>query len=334
MSTLLKSVLELLPPPISKGLQKLSAEIITHLEEIRIRAERPLEIISGGQYFFVSQNGELTMEVDKAYKPNHNDCRRLLDLLTNHSIYTLEEELKRGYITINGGHRIGLSGKAVTENGSVKHLREITSFNIRIAREVSNSAKRLLPRLYDSVSGSIHHTLIVSPPQQGKTTMIRDMARLLSYGNWHDHHHGKKAFKVGVIDERSEIAACRNGVPSFDVGPRTDVLDACPKAEGMMMMIRSMSPDIIIVDEIGRAEDATAIHEALHAGIRVIATAHGHSFEDIRSRPMLNKMMREQVFSRYVVLGRTYGIGRVYRIYDQDGRMIESMIMQNDKTYA
>src|SRR5690606_23278108 len=135
--------------------------------------------------------------------------------------------------------------------------------------------------------------------------------------------------KVGIVDERSEIAACIKGVPCFDVGPRTDVLDACPKAGGMMMMVRSMSPDVLIVDEIGRAEDVEAIREALHAGIRVIATAHGLDFCDIRNRPMLREIMQEQIISRYVLLGRSYGLGRIHRIYDRSGRLISSAIVKS-----
>lgn len=331
---MLDTIINILPPTLSKLLKRLPRDTLTEVEEIRIREGRPLEITMKGRYYFIDSRGELADEHESAYRPGREDCRHLLDLLTNHSVYTLEEELKRGYITVTGGHRVGLSGKTVLEHGKVKHLREITSFNIRIAREVKGAALKLLPKLIDPGTGALHHCLIVSPPQQGKTTLIRDIARLVSEGNWEKDRGKGRALKVGIVDERSEIAACIKGVPSFDVGPRTDVLDGCPKAEGMMMMIRSMSPDVMIVDEIGRPEDAEAIHEALHAGIRVIATAHGHSFEDIYTRPMLRELMKDQIFSRYVVLGHTYGIGRIYRIYDRDGRMIESMIMRSGEQYA
>lgn len=325
----MESLLKLLPQTISQRMRQLPREVAGHLEEIRIREGRPLEVIADGRYTFITRDGGMTTDANAAYLPDRDDCRHLLDVLTNHSIYSLEEELKRGFITVSGGHRVGLSGKAVTEQGKVKHLRDIASFNIRVAREVKDVSRKLLPKLVDPASGILHHTLLVSPPQQGKTTIIRDIARLLSYGGWHDNLSHSKAMKVGIVDERSEIAACRKGVPSFDVGPRTDVLDACPKAEGMMMMIRAMSPDVIIVDEIGRSEDVRAIHEALYAGIRVVATAHGYSFDEIGGRPMLRELMLDQVFSRYVVLGRTYSIGRIFRIYDQDGRMMESFIMHD-----
>jgi len=325
-----ETVLTILPQSIRKLLDGLPPGVLGEAEELRLREGRPLELVLRGRHVYVSASGALVEDGKEGYIPDRMDCHQLLDILTNHSVYTLEEELRRGYITVKGGHRVGISGKAVLDKGAVKQLRDISSFNIRIARELRDAAKPLLPKLLDVPAGTIHHTLVISPPQQGKTTLIRDMARLISSGEWNIAGM-PRALKVGIVDERSEIAAVVKGVPSFDVGPRTDVLDSCPKAEGMMMMIRSMSPDVLIVDEIGRPEDANAIHEALRAGIRVIATAHGLSFEDIRSRPMLKELMQEQVFSRYVVLGHTYGIGRIYRIYDSDGRMMDSVIARNSR---
>jgi stage III sporulation protein AA len=324
------TVMNVLPPRISRLLNRLPRDMLPDLEEIRIREGRPLEITVQGRFHYLDADGQPTRSADRAYRPDREDCRILMDLLTNHSVYTLEEELKRGYITVSGGHRVGLAGKTVLEQGRVKHLKEIASFNIRIAREVRGAARELMPKLYDAEAGTIRHTLIVSPPQQGKTTLIRDIARALSTGDIaREDGAPSPPLKVGIVDERSEIAACIKGVPTFDVGPRTDVLDGCPKAEGMMMMIRAMSPDVIIVDEIGRPEDAEAIHEALHAGIRIVATAHGQSFRDIAGRPMLRELVSEQIFQRYVVIGHTYGIGRVFRIYDRDGRMIDAMIVRN-----
>jgi len=327
---MLEPILNALPPMIRELIASLPQQVLDDLEEIRVREKRPLEVMYRGVYRYVSVDGGLTEDVLSAYLPTREDCRILLDMLTNHSVYTLEEELKRGYITVRGGHRVGLCGKAILEDGSVRQLRDINSFNIRIAREVIGAAAELLPRLVEPGSFRISNTLIISPPQQGKTTLIRDLARLISTGGWNREGPPAPAYKVGIVDERSEIAGAIKGVPSFSVGPRTDVLDGCPKAEGMMMMIRGMSPDVVIVDEIGRPEDAVAIQEALRCGIRVIATAHGRHFEDIRNRPMMRGLIRHAVFSRYVVLGRTYGIGRVYRIYDESGKLADSLIVRGD----
>jgi stage III sporulation protein AA len=257
----------------------------------------------------------MTRDTGAAFRPDKQDSLRLLDQITNHSMYTMEEELRRGFITIAGGHRIGLAGRTVLSGGKVEHIRDISGFNIRIAREVCGAADPVLPQLLDFKQNSVLHTLILSPPQHGKTTLIRDLARQISNGTWGHPEARWPGLKVGIVDERSEIAGSRNGVPSYDVGPRTDVMDGCPKAEGMMMMIRSMSPEVLVVDEIGRLEDAEALAEALHAGVRVIATAHGSSLDDLSSRPALSKLLQSGFFQMYVVLRRS-DQGLSFRLWD------------------
>lgn len=294
------SIHDLLPPGVKSVLSKLPAEITLRLEEIRIREGRPLEILYGGKHGFPDSHGRLAASPVQAYVPGREECTRLLDLLTRHSLYSYEEELRRGYITVAGGHRIGLAGRAILEGGKVKLLKDVTSFNIRYARQVKGCGTKVLPLLLDRESDTIHHTLVLSPPQQGKTTLIRDLVRLLSEGT-RELPGGRK---VGVVDERSEIAACVRGVPTFDLGPRTDVLDGCPKAEGMMMMIRSMSPEILVVDEIGTVQDAEAVWEAMNAGIRVIATAHGRDLAEGSGRPALRRLLQEGIFTRLVQLSR------------------------------
>ncbi|MCZ8512814.1 stage III sporulation protein AA [Paenibacillus filicis] len=313
-----------MPSSLQRILATLANTAEAELQEIRIREMRPLEIVRGSEYRFVTSDGELTAEPEQAYRPTRQDCAGVLELLTQHSLYTFEEELRRGYITIAGGHRVGLSGRTVVEQGRVKYLKEISGFNFRLAREWKSSGARVLPYLIDAGVGRVARTLVVSPPQQGKTTLVRDIARRLSLGT----EEGMPALKVGIVDERSEIAACVKGVPRFDVGPRTDVLDACPKAEGMMMMIRSMSPDVLVVDEIGRVEDAAAIHEALHAGISVIATAHGRDVDDIRSRPILRELIGDGVFDRFVVLsrGKSRGAGPDAAVYDTLGQRLDDRL--------
>jgi stage III sporulation protein AA len=310
-----------MPRLIKSAIHLLSDDVRNTLEEIRIREERPLEIVFNGQYGFVTALGKVSRNPQEAIHPTREDCAKLLDVLTNHSVYSYEEELKRGFITIAGGHRVGLAGRTVLELGRVKHIRNISSFNIRIAREVMDCGKQVLPALLDQKLQRLHHTLIISPPQKGKTTLIRDLARLISYGYW-GVQTNLRGLKVGIVDERSELAACARGVPTFDLGPRTDVLDGCPKAEGMMMMIRAMSPDVIVVDEIGREEDAAAILEALHAGIRIIASAHGHDLDDISKRPVMKDLIANQVFSRYVILHNEGGTPAVQAIYDNRGNRL------------
>jgi stage III sporulation protein AA len=304
----METVLSFLPKTIIEQLEQIPPIQKFEIEEIRIRTNRPIEVTMGGKTIFLP------------YIINAEDANQLLNKISHHSIYALEEELRRGYITIDGGHRIGLAGKVILEAGKVKALRDISSFNIRIANEKIGIAETLLPALYDQ---QWKHTMIIGPPQTGKTTLLRDIARIVSSG---DQRNSIPARKVGIVDERSEIAGCVNGIPQLTFGPRVDVLDACPKAEGMMMMIRSMSPDVLVVDEIGRLEDTDAILEAVNAGIKLIMTTHGESFEEIQKRPSLQAILKLEIFQRYIELSRRNGPGTITKIKDVNGKEISSKV--------
>lgn len=298
----METILNFLPKNIADQISTIPPKEKEELEEIRIRINRPIEMTLKGAPRFLS------------YIIQPEDAIHFLNKISHFSIYTLEEELKRGYITVSGGHRIGLAGKVILEDGKVKAIRDISSFNIRIAREKVGIAEPIIPFIYQ---GNWMHTMLIGPPQTGKTTLLRDIARIISSGNG---AKGIKARKVGIVDERSEIAGCVNGIPQLTFGHRLDVLDACPKAEGMMMMIRSMSPDILIVDEIGRREDAEAIQEAVHAGIKLIMTTHGSNIEEIRKRPSLKEIIDQGIFERFVILSRASGPGTITRILDASGQ--------------
>ncbi|MDK8179331.1 stage III sporulation protein AA [Paenibacillus sp. UMB4589-SE434] len=310
-----------LPPELRSLIMQLPSRLLNVMEEIRIREGRPLEVSTCGEYHFITNLGTITEQPLEAHTPSREDCHRLLDLLTNHSLYTMEEQLRRGYVTIAGGHRVGLSGRTVLHQGKVSHLRDISGFNVRIAREVKGTAASIMPYLLDFRAQSVYHTLIVSPPQHGKTTLLRDVARSTASGMWNHPDARWQSLKVGIVDERSEIAGCIKGVPSFDLGFRSDVLDGCPKAEGMMMLIRSMSPDVIVVDEFGREEDVFAMREAIHAGVRVIASAHGSDVEELRRRPGIGELLTEGVFSRIILLKRTKKEW-TWKIYDDKRRAL------------
>lgn len=297
----METIFNFLPKNIAALIDQIPPNQKDELEEIRIRINRPIEITLKGAPRFLS------------YIIQPDDAFHLMNKISHFSIYTLEEELKRGYITVSGGHRIGLAGKVILEEGKVKAIRDVSSFNIRIAREKVGIAETIIPFVF---KGNWMHTMVIGPPQTGKTTLLRDIARIISSGNMKEGIH---ASKVGIVDERSEIAGCVNGVPQLTFGHRLDVLDACPKAEGMMMMIRSMSPDVLIVDEIGRKEDAEAIQEAVHAGIKLIMTTHGTSMEEIRKRPSLREILDQRIFQRFVVLSRKAGPGTITQILDENG---------------
>jgi len=299
----MKEVLEVLPKAMKQFIE--GCEQYSALEEIRVRIGRPLECIARGEVFFYD------------YVVTAEDAIYLLNKFSQYSIYTMEEELKRGYVTLRGGHRIGLAGKVITEKSAVKMIRDVSSFNIRIARQKIGIAEPLLSYLYDS---RWLNTMVIGPPQTGKTTLLRDVARCMSQGV---RSHEIPSCKVGIVDERSEIAGCVKGIPQYEFGPRVDVLDACPKAEGMMMMIRSMSPDVLIVDEIGRVEDSEAIMEAVHAGVQLFISAHGFSFDDVMKRPSLKAVMELGVFDRFIELSKAKGPGTVVQVKDRDGKPVQ-----------
>lgn len=309
----MEEIWSILPLEIRHRLTSLPPEVIDNLEEIRLRTERPVEIVSNQQSSFVTEKGTLTQNPAHGWILDRMTADKLLNLISDHSFYAMDEQLKRGYVTVKGGHRIGIVGRVLVENGRIEGIKEVASFNIRVAREKKGIAHPILPYLIEG--NHLLHTLIISPPQCGKTTLLRDIARLVSYGN--AHMSGKK---VGIVDERSEIAGCVQGMPQKDVGVRTDVLDGCPKAEGMMMMIRSMSPDVMVTDEIGKKEDARAVQEVLNAGVVLLASAHGRDVEEIARRPTLSDILNMGFFQRFVVLSRRQGPGTVEGIYDANLR--------------
>ncbi|HHW45012.1 MAG TPA: stage III sporulation protein AA [Desulfotomaculum sp.] len=306
-------ILPVLPAHIRKFIAGLSPEILEGLEEIRLRQNRPLILGLVHKDVFLDPEGNPVLTPERAYRVSADDLERAVQLITGSSLYALEEELRNGYITLPGGHRVGLTGRAVMEGGRVKTLKYISSLNIRICREVPGMAMSLLPHLIDRQTKGIYHTLIFSPPRCGKTTLLRDLIRLLSNGV---PELGLPGVTVGVVDERSELAGCYRGVPQRDVGMRTDVLDGCPKAEGMVMLLRSMAPQVIATDEIGRREDIAALEEVFHAGVRVLVTVHGSSLAELNSRPALQQLFRLRVIQRFVLLGRSRGVGTVEDIID------------------
>lgn len=304
-------ILSMLAPRLADLLRAAAPCLPEPLEEIRVREGRPIQLVFAGSDGFLAPGGSLTHDPLQALRASHDDLMRTFQLMARGSVYAWEDEVRGGFLTLQGGHRVGLAGRAVTEAGQIRTLKQVTSLNIRIAREVPGAASALLPRLVRG--GRLLSTLLISPPQAGKTTILRDLVRQVSHGV---PALGLKGVKVGLVDERSEVAGCLGGVPQRDVGPRTDVLDACPKAEGLRLLIRSMSPSVVAVDEIGRPEDGTAVMEALHAGVRVLATAHGYDLADIGRRPALAELIRAGAFERAVILGRSRGPGTVERVVD------------------
>lgn len=250
------------------------------------------------------------------------DLRETVECMGNYSLYAYEEELRQGFLTVRGGHRVGVAGKLILEHGAVKSIRSISSLNVRFAHQVRGCGEKILP--WVTQEGRFLSSLLISPPGGGKTTLLRDLIRLLSDGFETEEGGFVPGVNVGVVDERSEIAACLKGVPQNDLGSRADVLDGCPKALGMMMLVRSMAPAVLAADEIGGEEDLRAVEYAATCGCRLLATIHGRSVGEIRRKPLFERILGERIFERFVILGGERA-GQVREIADGTGRILWRM---------
>ena len=280
-------------------------------QEIRLRVGRPIVLIKDLNEYFISYDNKITCNEEKAIAINENELRETMEFISNYSMYAFEEEIRNGFITISGGHRIGICGRAVIENGKIKTIKNISFINIRIAHERIDCSKNLMRYLYDS-NGKIHNTLIISPPMYGKTTVLRDIIRNISNG-----FNGFGGQNVGVSDERSEIAASYLGRPQNDVGIRTDVMDGMPKKYGIMMLIRTMSPKVIAVDEIGTSKDVESILYGINSGCRFVATAHAESIKEVKEKESIKCLMDRKTFKRFLVINKKENI-RYVEIYDEN----------------
>ncbi|WMM26926.1 stage III sporulation protein AA [Tissierella sp. MB52-C2] len=310
-SKIYDSVIENLSDELNEILMKIPHSHKLRTEEIRMRNGRPLSISSGGKDFFVAINGSLTSIPSNAVIVNQKHIIDTFQIISNYSVYAYTEEIKNGYITIRGGHRVGIGGKIVYGLNGVENIKNISSLNIRIGREVLGVSDNVLPYITKD-SNNFYNTLIISPPQCGKTTLLRDIVRNLSNGVVGN----SKGFKVSLVDERSELAGMYNGIAQKDVGIRTDILDGCLKSDGIIMAIRALSPDIIAVDEIGGKKDVEAIHEALRAGIKLMATVHGGTLEEVRNKSSMRELFRENIFERFIILDRSEGVGTIKELID------------------
>lgn len=305
-------ILPVLPKRLSDAIGKADAAILESLEEIRLRAGKPLMLQNYRGDLCLGEDGKTAASAGNALNVRQEDILRAVELMSENSIYAYQEEIKNGYITIRGGHRVGIAGKTIVEGASVRNIKDISGLNIRLSGQVIGCSAKVLKYIVRGRT-EIYNTLVVSPPQCGKTTMLRDMARALSNGVG---ELGFKGVKVGVVDERSEIAACFKGAAQNDLGLRTDVLDGCPKAVGLPMIIRSMSPQVVITDEIGNEGDREAILSVLNAGVGIIASAHGCNISELKSRREVLRLMEDRVFERYVVLGSDRGPGTIVEVVD------------------
>ncbi|MEG2058720.1 MAG: stage III sporulation protein AA [Lachnospiraceae bacterium] len=287
------------------------------LEEIYIKTGQPVLLQMNGREWYLEKNGTLGIasEMEKkigleaVLRPIPTDLTTIVEYACNYSIYAHTQEIRQGFLTVKGGHRIGVAGEVILQDGKIMGMRTISFLTIRVAHAVIGCSDRVLPYLVHQ--GKVYNTLILSPPGFGKTTLLRDCIRQISDGS--SYCDGKK---VAVVDERSEIAACFQGVPQHSVGLRTIVLDGCPKDRGLMMLIRSMSPQVIAADEIGSEEEMNAIRYAMNCGCKLLCTMHAGCMEEVIQKPAIKELVEEQTFARFVFL-RRQGRQHFYEIYNE-----------------
>lgn len=262
-------------------------------EELRLRCGQPLTTLL--------PEGERPLGREPV---GTRELEQLLELASRASVHTVLDQLRRGYLTVEGGHRVGLCGTAVLRGGELVNLRSLSSASVRIAHESLGAAQPVWDKLAGP-HGALESTLILAPPGAGKTTLLRDLVRMAS-----DGVHGPPR-RVGLADERGEVAALWNGRPQLSVGRHTDVVEGCPKAQALMMLLRAMNPQILACDEITAPEDVHALETAAGCGVALLATAHGRDREDLSRRPLYRALMETGLF-RYLVYIRVQGGQRRY----------------------
>ncbi len=273
-------ILRCLPQSLREAI---SEKDLLYAEELRLRAGAPMMLVRGGQSVPLRASAVTAQEIEQTVMR-----------ICNHSVYAAMEQIKNGFLLLPGGVRVGLSGSVLSNGGRIENIKEFTGLNFRVPREITGCADKLLSHIFQS--GRVKNTVLISPPGCGKTTILRDLVRLLS----------ARGLKVCVIDERDEICAMHAGLPAFDIGENTDVLRLCPKEAGVPLAVRTLSPQVIVTDELWGDAQFAAMNDAAACGCSVVSTMHGTGRQNLA---------QDTLFEVYVTLGRKNGPGTLKEVY-------------------
>ena len=277
------------------------------IREIRIRNRRPVAVVTDRGTEFIIPSGRLThVYGNLAMQTDERDVEEIFRRICRYSVHSFTDAINKGYVTVSGGHRAGVAGTAVSENGKVISVRSISAVNLRIAREIKGAADEIYERIF---SGRLKSVIIAGPPSSGKTTILRDLVRQLSGAE------RGRFYKTFVCDERGEIAACVSGIEQNDMGLNSDILTSYPKEEAVLIGLRSFSPDIIICDEIATEGEVYAVESGLNSGVNFVLSLHARDEKELKTKPVLQKLLRTGAFSRIVLLsGRE--VGKTEKIFE------------------
>ncbi|WP_052446770.1 hypothetical protein [Candidatus Soleaferrea massiliensis] len=291
-----------LPDPIKRDAQ-----------EVRLRTGEPLQLGMGDRLYFIDKQGAAQTSANAdSVTCTKETLQESFRALCQYSVHSHIEEIRNGFISVKGGHRAGICGTAVMESGVLTGVRDVSSINLRIAKQIPGAGSEVMKIFADDPHTGL---LIIGAPSSGKTTILRDLTRQLSNGGL------GRYLKIAVADERSEIAGVSAGQPQNDLGPCCDVLDGYQKADAIMIAVRCLSPDIIICDELGTTREAEAVEMGLNSGVTVIASAHASNPSEIQNKPQIRRLLGTGAFSRIVLLDNRERVGRIRQVIpvDMDG---------------